>query len=121
LYTDPQTITINAVAQTLPRTSTGPASGVFTKDDGNVSLTISHQKTGKGRKRSTVRVDYRELTADPITVGHSVMYDMATYVVVDRGDGEFTNAKVKQVVDALTAYLTASSGANVTKLLGGES
>lgn len=121
MFADPQTITINAVAQTLPRVSTGPSSGVFTKEDGNVSLTISHQKTGKSRKRSTIRVDYRQLTADPITTGHNLMYNMSAYLVVDRGDGEFTNTTVKQVVDALTAYLTASTGANVTKLLGGES
>lgn len=121
VFSDPQTLTINAVANTLPRTGTGATSGTFTKDDGNVVLTISHQKTGKNRVRSTVRVDYRELTADPITAGHSLLYTTAAYLVVDRGDGEFSNAKVKQIVDALTAYLTAGSGANVTKLLGKES
>jgi hypothetical protein len=32
-----------------------------------------------------------------------------------------TNTELKQVVDALTAYLTASTGAKVTSILGGES
>ncbi len=121
MFSDPQSVTINAVAQPLPRTGTGPTSGVFTKDDGNVVLTISHQKTGKSRKRSTIRLDYRKLSADPFTTGHNLTYSMSTYLLVDRGDGELTNTEVKYVVDALTAYLTASSGANVTKLLGGES
>jgi hypothetical protein len=33
----------------------------------------------------------------------------------------FTITEQKQIIDALTAWLTASTGANVTKLLGGES
>lgn len=121
MFSDPQSVTINAVANTLPRVSNNGASSVYQKDDGNVKLTISHQLTGKSRKRSTVRLDYRELNADPITTGHNLTYTTAAYLVVDRGDGEFTIAKVKQIVDALTAYLTATSGSNVTKLLGGES
>ena len=121
LFSDPQSLTINAVANSLPRTSSGVNSGIFSKDDGNVVLTISHQKTGKSRKRHTIRVDYRKLSADPFTTGHNLTYTMSTYLVVDHGDGELTNTEIKYVVDALTAYLTASTGANVTKLLGGES
>lgn len=120
MFTDPQTLTINAVTNSLPRVESNGTKSIYTKDDGNVSLTISHQKV-KNRLRSTVRVDYRELTADPITTGHNLQYTDAAYLVVDRGDGEFTIAKVKQIVDALTAWLTINSGANVTKFLGRES
>jgi hypothetical protein len=121
MFTDPQSVTINAVPFSLPRVTNGAQSAVYASSDGNVKLTISHQLTGKSRKRSTIRVDYRELNADPITTGHNLSYTTAAYLVVDRGDGEFTVAKVKQIVDAFTAYLTASTGANITKLLGGES
>jgi hypothetical protein len=40
--------------------------------------------------------------------------------VVDCPTVGYTLTEKKQLVDALTAYLTASSGARVTQLLGGE-
>lgn len=45
---------------------------------------------------------------------------MSTYLVVDTPVTGYTVAEAKQIVDALTAYLTASTGARVTQLLGGE-
>jgi hypothetical protein len=45
---------------------------------------------------------------------------MSAYVVIDVPTTGYTIAEQKQIVDALTAYLTASSGAKVTQLLGGE-
>lgn len=45
---------------------------------------------------------------------------MSTYIVVDTPTDGYTLAEAKQIVDALVAYLTASSGARVTQLLGGE-
>jgi hypothetical protein len=41
-------------------------------------------------------------------------------MVVDTPVNGFTVAEAKGVVDALVAYLTASTGAKVTQLLGGE-
>lgn len=117
-FADPQSVTINAVANTLPRTSTSGQSSVYTKDDQNVRLTVSHQ-IGK-RSRRTIRLDHRKLSADPFTTGVNNYYTMSTYIVVDVPPVGYTLAEQKQIVDALAAYLTASSGANVTKLLGGE-
>jgi hypothetical protein len=45
---------------------------------------------------------------------------MSAYLVVDVPPLGFSIAEQKQIVDALTGYLTASSGARVTQLLGGE-
>jgi hypothetical protein len=46
---------------------------------------------------------------------------MSTYIVADVPPVGFSVVEQKQIIDALTAWLTASSGANVTKFLGGES
>jgi hypothetical protein len=46
---------------------------------------------------------------------------MSTYIVCDVPATGYTIAEQKDIVDALVKYLTASTGANVTKLLGGES
>ena len=118
-FADPQSVTINAVANSLPRTSSGVNQGAFTKDDGLVKLSISHT-LGK-RNRRVVRLDHSKIAADPLLAGVNVKASMAVYLVMDTPETGYTLAEAKQVVDGLTAYLTASTGANVTKLLGGES
>jgi len=117
-FADPQSVTINAVAQTLPRISSGMTSGVFQKDDGNVKLTVSHA-VGR-RARRTVRLDHRKIAADPLLGSVNIQYSGSVYIVTDFPLVGYTVAEAKQIVDALTGYLTASSGARVTQLQGGE-
>jgi hypothetical protein len=117
-FTDPQSVTINAVANSLPRTSMQGTTGAFTKDDGNVKLTISHVN-GK-RNRRMIRLDHRKIAADPLSASQNIEYSMSAYLVADVPLIGYSVAEAKQIVDALTAYLTASSGARVTQLLGGE-
>jgi hypothetical protein len=119
MFSDPQSVTINAVANSLPRTSVNGSASVYTKDDGNVKLTVS-SAYGK-RTRRTARIDFRKTAADPLFPAQNVPYSMSTYIVADVPVQGFTIVEQKQIVDALTAWLTASTGANVTKLLGGES
>lgn len=117
-FADPQSVTINAVANSLPRTSSGVNNGIFTKDDGTVQLTVSHQY-GK-RTRRTIRLAHSKIAPNPLVSTQNVGRNMTAYVVVDTPTDGYTLAEAKQIVDALTAYLTASSGARVTQLLGGE-
>lgn len=122
MYADPQSVTINAVAQSLPRTGTGvngPFSAQYTKDDGNVVLSVSHQY-GK-RTRRTARLDLTKIAVDPLVSSTSIKYGMSAYLVVDVPPTGFTVVEAKQLVDALTGWLTATSGANATRLLAGES
>ncbi len=117
-FADPQSVTINAVAQTLPRVSSGVDSGSFQKDDASVKLAVS-SNYGK-RVRRTIRLDHRKVAADPLMPSTNTLFTMSAYIVVDVPVVGYTVAEQKQIVDALTAYLTASSGARVTQLLGGE-
>lgn len=117
-FADPQTVTINAVAQTLPRVSSGENKGGFQKDDANVTLSVSHSYGT--RTRRTIRLDHRKVATDPFTTGLNTKYSMSVYMVVDHPQVGYTIAEQKQIVDALTAYLTASTGARATQLLGGE-
>lgn len=117
-FADPQSVTINAVANSLPRTSSGVNSGAFATNDGTVKLSVSHA-VGK-RARRTVRIDHTKIAADPFVSGVNNKYSTSVYIVVDHPLVGYTAAEVKQIVDGLTAYLTASSGARVTQLLGGE-
>jgi hypothetical protein len=116
-FADPQSVTINAVANSLPRISSGVNTGAFQKDDTTVALSVRHQY-GK-RTRRQLRLDHSKIAADVFT-SDNVKYSMSAYLVVDVPETGYTVAEQKQIVDALTAYLTASSGAKVTQLLGGE-
>jgi hypothetical protein len=117
-FADPQSVTINAVANSLPRVGITSNVGTFQKDDGTVRLTVS-QSNGK-RNRRSLRLDFQKVAADPFTTGVNNLYSMKAELVVDTPPTGFTITEQKQIVDALTAYLTASSGARVTQLLGGE-
>ncbi len=117
-FADPQSITINAVATSLPRTSSSANSGVFTSNDGLIRETVSHAY-GK-RNRRTFRIDHSKVAADPFLSGVNTKYSMSAYVVVDVPVTGYTVTEAKQVVDGLMAALTASSGSKITQLLGGE-
>lgn len=118
-FADPQTVTINAVANTLPRTNYGNNAGTFNTPDGNVVLSVA-STYGAKRTRRTARLDYSKIAADPLVSAQNIKYSMSAYLVVDVPITGFTVAEQKQIVDGLTAYLTASTGARVTQLLGGE-
>ncbi len=117
-FADPQSVTINAVAQTLPRVSSGIDAGIFRKDDASVQLSVSHRSAK--RVRRALRLDHNKIAVDPLVPTNSVPYSMSVTLVVDVPKVGYTITEQKQIVDALAAYLTASSGARVTQLLGGE-
>jgi len=117
-FADPQSVTINAIAQVLPRTASGVNTGSFTKDDGNVALTVSHSYGRRTRRQ--LRLTHRKIAADPLISAQSIVYSMGVQVIVDTPVTGYTVAEAKQIVDAVIAYLSASSGAKITQLLGGE-
>lgn len=119
MFADPQSITVNSVAISLPRVSAGNQSGRFASSDGNVIETISHTST-KTRTRRMLRFDQSKVAADPLISAQNIKYSMSAYLVVDVPVTGFTVAEAKLLVDGMMAYLTASSGAKITQLLGGE-
>jgi len=118
-FADPQTVTIATVANSLPRTGQGVSSGTFTKDDQTVQLLVSHAVNKRARR--TVRLNHSKIAPDPLISAQNIRYSMSAYLVVDVPPTGYSVAEQKQIVDALVAYLTASSGSATTKLLGGES
>lgn len=118
-YADPQSITINAVAISLPRTGSGVSSGDFTSADGLTKLIVSHQY-GR-RNRRSLRFQVKKIAADPYVAGASAEVSTSCTLVVDSPKNGYTNAEIKLVLDGMMSFLTASSGAKLTQLLGGES
>jgi hypothetical protein len=118
MFTDPQTVTINAVPYTLPRVSSDVNAGAFRTGDGAITYSIAN--TYGKRWRRTARIVHSKYAADPLFPANNAPYSMTFYVVVDVPKVGYTVAEQKQVIDGFLANLQASSGANITKLLGGE-
>ncbi len=118
-FSDPQTVTINAVAQVMARVDQDPQ-GTFITSDGLVSETIGQAASGKDRSRRLIRLDHSKIAANPFDSTLNAKYNMAVYVVVDVPSVGYTVTEQKQVTDGFMAYLTASSGAKMLQLLGGE-
>lgn len=117
-YSDPQSVTINAVPISLPRVASGVDAGAFGSADGAYRLSVSH---AYGRRtRRTVRLSQKKISADPFIPERNVESSASVYIVVDHPVNGFTTTELKQLVDGFTDYLTASTGAKVTQLLGGE-
>lgn len=119
MFTDPQEVTVSAVARSLPRTSTGDNSGAFKQSTGATGLAISHQY-GK-RSRHTVSLTDTKTTADPLVSGSSFYASMTVRLIVDMPTVGYTVAEAKAIVDGLTKFLTDGAGAAATKIIGGES
>jgi len=115
MFADPQSITVNAVAQSLPAVERNGMSSAYQKDDGSYKLTVSHQY-GK-RKRFTVRIDTNKIAPDPLAAANNQLYTSSAYLVVDAPLVGYTNAELRDVAAALTSW---ASSANLLKVLGGE-
>lgn len=119
MFADPQSITINAIANSLPRTSIGKNSAEYTKDDSTVKLSVEHNFAKRTVRR--VRLDMSKITADPLVPTQNQKVSASVYLVINHPVTGFSNTELKQLADGLVAWLSASSGANLTKVIGGES
>lgn len=118
MFADPQALTIGS-ALSLPRIGTGLNSGTFQTADGLVVLKNSHLY-GK-RTRRTIRIDHSKVAADPLVAAQNLRYSASVYLVVDAPPVGYTPADLTSICTGLFTNLTASTNANLTKFLGGES
>lgn len=118
LFSDPQSVTVNAVAQSMPRTGSSLTSGKFAKADGSYSLTTS-QSTGR-RNQHKVRLDSNKIIVDPFASERNLPVSMSIFLTVDVPPVGFSNVEQEQLVTALADWLKASTNANTIKLIGGE-
>lgn len=118
-FSDPQSVTIAGTANPLPRTGSSDNTGSFTKDDGNVKLTVSHAYNK--RTRRVIKLEHRKVAPDPLFPAQNTPYSASIYIVVDVPPVGYTPAEIKGIWDGFLANLSASTAANTVKFLGGES
>lgn len=115
---DPQVVTVNAVAKSMPRILTSGTSAKYQMADETFSLSLSHTKTKDQRIRSMARIDQRAIIADPLN-SEKFDYDVLSYYsVIDRPDYGFTLTQVQQLI---TGYKTWLTDAMVEALFGQQS
>lgn len=122
-YTDPQSITYNAVAYTPPRVSSGVNAGSFFTTGAagtTIGLELSHQY-GR-RTRRMARLNIGLINPNPFSTGSSAFESSSFYLVVDTPatNGVVDPAVAVLGVNALTGWLTATSNANALKLVQGQ-
>lgn len=118
MFSDPQSVTVSGVAKTLNRTGSTATGGEFATGDRSYQMSVGHQY-GR-RTRHVVKLKVDSLVANPLVAGQNVNQSMSVALTVDVPTG-YDVAQAKAVVDGFIANLSASTGLNITRLLGGES
>lgn len=116
MLADPQSVTINSVATSLPRTNQGPTSNLYTSADGKTVMTTKQNSTSS-RFRREVRLAQTKIAADPISAINKESGFSVYFVIDEPRSGVFTDTEIGYVIDALKTWL---SSANYGKVLGGE-
>lgn len=117
MFTEPQSVTVNAVAKSMPRVELGARTGTFENVSTGHRLRITHL-LGK-RNRRIVRLDVTKIAADPLLDGVSREYSMSAYLTIDHPPVGFSTTEQEQNVQALVDWLDTVG--NLTKVVNGES
>lgn len=116
MLADPQSVTINAVAVSLPRTQQGPTVNTYTSADAKTVMTTKQNITS-ARFRREVRLAQTKIAADPISAVNKESGVSVYFVVDEPRTGVFSDIEIGYLIDALKTWL---SSANYNKVLGGE-
>jgi len=112
---DPQSVTINAVAVSLPRTAESPF-GEYLFADGTKSMQIKHARGN--RLVSTVSLRVAKIAADPYTPTVNKPVYATISITFNRPIQGFTNVELLDFFKALEANLVATTYQNTSKILG---
>lgn len=116
MYSDPQTITVNAVAKVMARILTSGQSSTYQTADGLFKLILSHQLSNS-RVRTMARFEQRLIVPDPLTSVND-WETLSTYHVIDRPEVGFSVAQIQQQIAGFQVWHDATS---IAKLVGQES
>lgn len=120
MLADPQVITVNAVAKSMPRILTEAQHSLYQLADQTFALDVRHRgikRDGKSRTISTAAFSQRAVVADPLTSVND-FEDVRVSVQIDRPDAGFTSTQIDQMVAGFKTWLDS---AMVGKLFGRES
>jgi len=116
-FTDPQSVTVNSVAKSMPKIKSDGTSTDYRSADGLFFMTVSHQLS-RGRIRSLVKITQRAIVPDPLTSVND--YEtLIVQMVIDRPEVGFDATTIGYLVTGITAWINTAGV--VGKLYGQES
>lgn len=119
MFADPQSLTIGGTAVSFPRTSSSDGKGVYTPSTLDRVLTLQSTQTAN-RARRISRLQRSKVAPDALFPAQNRPYDLTVSVLVNVPLFGFTTTEVVNEASGLLSWLTATSNANLTKLVGGE-
>lgn len=106
---DPQSVTINGTAISLPRVLTGTEQGKFVAADGLTTVTVDPSISSRS-KRQSLRINQRKVMTDPLVSTTNVVKGITVTLNVQRDLDGYSDADAKKV---LTGFLTWAQSAGV--------
>lgn len=113
MFADPQSITVNSVAKSMPRVMTKDLSAQYQTDDQLFKLLISHQMTTKNRVRSLARFDQRKIVTNPLDSTKQDWDFCSVSIVIDRPEFGWSAAEVDYLVAGFKAWLDTTADAKL--------
>lgn len=117
MYADPQSVTINAVPVSLPRTGSSLTEGTFQSADSATGLSITHRKTNRGRVQHRVSVRKDIIVPSIYNPAQNTPQSYSVSIVIDAPTVNVPSPDVAYLAKAIVAWAT---NANLDKLVGAE-
>lgn len=117
-FSDPTSITMNAVAKSLPRIFAPSGPSTFKSADDEFKLEISHSEVKGRRERHLVRITQRAVVADPYVPTNFAETRASVHLVLDNPLVGFTDAELGYLVEALADFIRDNT--NQVKFIQGE-
>lgn len=118
MLADPISMKVSNVATNHPRVSVGTEYNEYAVADRTSTVRVG-SSSSKTRRRNFITSARTKIAADPISAVNQSVQAVVTISIAQPPFG-FTNAELKQLVLDACDFLTASTGANTDKILGGE-
>lgn len=112
---DPQVITVNAVAKSMPRIDSQGTHSVYQLEDQTFTLDIRHtanRKDKKLRHKALVTFTQRAIVPDPLTSVND--YETVSIsLMIDRPEAGFSSTQIDQMVAGFKTWLTTTMVGNL--------
>jgi hypothetical protein len=117
MYADPQSVTINAVPVSLPRTGSSLTEGSYLSSDAATGLNITHRRTNRGRVQHRVGLRKDVIVPSIYNPAQNAPQSYSVAIVIDAPTVGIASVDIAFVARALVAWAT---NANVDKLVAAE-
>jgi len=115
---DPQVVTINSIAISMPLVSSQATSSLYQSADGLSRLRISWT-ANKGSTRYLVRYEEDAIAADPITAVNKKV-TASIYIVFEQPSFGISDARMILITAGLKTLLNTGAGLFVERILSNE-